>query len=88
MQSSLRVSGAGSSWLEPAALSLEEREVVCAVLEDSVNQLAVLGGIMPDYSATAAAVEHVSPSSQSLSLSLSLSLLLAYRQWETNCWSF
>ena len=44
---------------EPPPLSLLERELVCAVLEDTVHQLAVLGGIMPDYSTSAAAVEHV-----------------------------
>ena len=53
---SSRVLGATS---EPAALSVLEREVVCAVLEDAVHQLAVLGGIMPDYASSAAAVEHV-----------------------------
>ena len=59
MQSSVRLVGAGSSSLDPGSLSPVERELVCAVLEDSVHQLAVLGGIMPDYSTTATAVEHV-----------------------------
>lgn len=55
-QSSLRLPGAAS---EPVVLSPVEREVVCAVLEDAAHQLAVLGGIMPDYASSAAAVEHV-----------------------------
>ena len=57
VQSSPGLPGVAS---EPVALSLVEREVVCAVLEDAVHQLAVLGGIMPDYASSAAAVEHVS----------------------------
>ena len=56
-QSSFRLPGVAS---EPVTLSPVEREVVCAVLEDAVHQLAVLGGIMPDYASSAAAVEHVS----------------------------
>ena len=56
-QSSPRLPGVAS---EPVALSPVEREVVCAVLEDAIHQLAVLGGIMPDYASSAAAVEHVS----------------------------
>ena len=56
-QSSLRLLGVAS---EPMTLSPVEREVVCAVLEDAVHHLAVLGGIMPDYASSAAAVEHVS----------------------------
>ena len=59
--SSLALSGAAS---EPVALSPVEREVVCAVLEDAAHQLAVLGGIMPDYASSAAAVEHVRTVSQ------------------------
>ena len=55
--SSLRLAGAVSS--EPLVLSPIQREVVCAVLDDAVHQLAVLGGIMPDYVASAAAVEQV-----------------------------
>ena len=58
VQSSLRLAGAASS--EPVALSYLERETVGAVLDDTVHQLAVLGGIMPDFSSSAAAVEHVS----------------------------
>ena len=54
--SSPRLPGVAS---EPVALSLVEREVVCAVLDDAVHQLAVLGGIMPDYASSTAAVEHV-----------------------------
>ena len=59
VQSSLRLVGANSSTHEPQTLSSVEREVVCAVLDDAVHQLAVLGGIMPDYASSAAAVEHV-----------------------------
>ncbi|CAI8049954.1 Dynein regulatory complex protein 9 [Geodia barretti] len=57
VQSSLRLAGQGSSG--PVVLSPVERELVCAVLDDAVHQLAVLGGIMPDYASSAAAVEHV-----------------------------
>ena len=57
-QSSIRLPGAASSG--PVVLSPVEREIVCAVLEDSINQLAILGGIMPDYASSAAAVEQAS----------------------------
>ena len=57
VRSSLRLAGQGSSG--PVVLSPVERELVCAVLDDAVHQLAVLGGIMPDYASSAAAVEHV-----------------------------
>lgn len=73
VQSSHRLIGIGSS-REPAALSPVEREIVCAVLDDSVDQLAVLGGIMPDYSSSAAAVEHVRPSHIDISLYYNVSL--------------
>lgn len=56
-QSSIRLPGAASSG--PIVLSPIEREIVCAVLKDALDQLAVLGGIMPDYASSAAAVEHV-----------------------------
>ena len=59
--SSLRlVAGQGSSTSgRPLVLIPVDRELVCAVLDDAVHQLAVLGGIMPDYASSAAAVEHV-----------------------------
>ena len=37
-----------------------EREVICAALEDCVDQLAVLGGIMPNYADKPSAVDNVS----------------------------
>jgi len=38
-----------------------ERELVCVVLEDCVDQLAVLGGIMPSsYAEKPSAVDNVS----------------------------
>lgn len=41
------------------SLSTLERELVCAVLEDCVDQLAVLGGIAPNYVEKPSAVESV-----------------------------
>lgn len=43
----------------PHRLSPAEREAVTAVLEDSVDQLAVLGGIMPNYAEKPSAVDAV-----------------------------
>lgn len=57
VQSSLRLAGQASSG--PVVLNPLERELVCAVLDDTVHQLAVLGGIMPDYASSATAVEQV-----------------------------
>ena len=37
-----------------------EREALCAVLEDAVDQLAVLGGIVPNYAEKPSAVDDVS----------------------------
>ena len=37
-----------------------EREALCAVLEDCVDQLAVLGGIVPNYAEKPSAVDDVS----------------------------
>ena len=41
-------------------LSPVERELVCVVLEDCADQLAVLGGIVPNYAEKPSAVEAVS----------------------------
>ena len=47
--------------LPPTPLSPVEREAVCAVLEDCVDQLAVLGGVMPSSHAEKAyTVDNVS----------------------------
>ena len=47
--------------LPPSPLSPVERELVCVVLEDCVDQLAVLGGIMPSsYAEKPSAVDNVS----------------------------
>ena len=44
-----------------------EREALCAVMEDCVDQLAVLGGIVPNYAEKPSAVDVVS-ARQSVSL--------------------
>lgn len=44
----------------PHCLSPAEREAVAAVLEDCVDQLSVLGGIMPNYAEKPSAVDAVS----------------------------
>ena len=49
---------ASSSTLQQSFSALE-RELVCAVLEDCVDQLAVLGGIAPNYVEKPSAVESV-----------------------------
>lgn len=47
--------------LQPfSPLSLVEREAACAVLEDCVDQLAVLGAIMPNYAEKPSAADRVS----------------------------
>ena len=43
----------------PPLLSPVEREMVCAVLEDCVDQLAVLAGIIPSHTDRPTAVETV-----------------------------
>ena len=53
----------------PPTLSPVERELVCAVLEDCVDQLAVLGGIMPNYAEKPSAVEKVREQNQPINLS-------------------
>ena len=52
---------AASSQLQisPPLLSPVERELVCAVLEDCVDQLAVLAGIIPSQTDRPTAVESV-----------------------------
>ena len=37
-----------------------EREALCAVFEDCVDQLAVIGGIVPNYAEKPSAVDSVS----------------------------
>ena len=44
---------------QPKALSFSDRESMVAVLEDSVDQLAILGGIMPDFNDKPSAAEEV-----------------------------
>ena len=44
----------------PHRLSPAEREAVAVVLEDCVDQLAVLGGIIPNYAEKPSAVDAVS----------------------------
>ena len=44
---------------EVPALRPVERQLVCAVLADTIDRLAVLGGILPNYATSTAAVEHV-----------------------------
>ena len=51
------MTAASSTMLQ--SLSTLERELVCAVLEDCVDQLAVLGGIAPNYVEKPSAVESV-----------------------------
>lgn len=44
---------------QPKALSFSDRESFVAVLEDSVDQLAILGGIMPNFNDKPSAAEEV-----------------------------
>ena len=50
----------GSPHVARLPLSPVERELVGTVLEDCVDHLAVLGGIMPNYTEKASAVDNVS----------------------------
>lgn len=43
----------------PKAMPFSDRESIVAVLEDSVHQLAILGGILPDFNDKPSAAEEV-----------------------------
>lgn len=40
-----------------------QRDIVCTILQDCVDQLAILGGIIPNYAEKPSAVDAVSHSS-------------------------
>ena len=43
----------------PKALLFSDRESIVAVLEDSIDQLAILGGIVPNFNDKPSAAEEV-----------------------------
>ena len=64
-----------------------EREALCAVMEDCVDQLAVLGGIVPNYAEKPSAVDVVS-ARQSVSLvwlAESYDTIILFCGWDAKC---
>ena len=46
--------------LQSASLDFVHRDIVCTIFQDCVDQLGIIGGIIPNYAAKPSALDNVS----------------------------